>query len=220
MRDRGLVIRTRIVLAFLGLAAAGSRLAAQETTPKLETGASIAVTFSKFGGSATVNPKLQYGFGVGGFLTMHLSRNLAFQPEFQYVLKGSRFAVDTIRTSVIVGYLQVPLLAKFIIPAAQPNGISPHFYGGIAGSVRLDCRLNVKNGSRSISQTCSNTDEPPPKRWDASAVVGAGASVRRMFVDVRFDLGLTRIGATTGQEDVKNRTLYLMVGTGFRTPRD
>jgi hypothetical protein len=213
------VIPTRIVLAFLGLAAAGSRLAAQEATPKLETGASIAVTFSKFGGSATANAKLQYGFGVGGFLTFHLTRNFAFQPEFQYVLKGSRFAVDTVRTSVIVGYLQVPLLAKFIIPAAQPNGISPHFYGGIAGSVRLDCRLNVKSGSRSINQSCSSAAEPPPKRWDASAVVGAGASVRMMFVDVRFDLGLTRIGAAPGQEDVKNRTLYLMVGTGFRAPR-
>lgn len=219
MRHFGFVIPRRAVLAFLGLVGTGSRLAAQETTPKLETGASIALTFSKFGGSATVNPKLQYGFGVGGFLTMHLTRNLAFQPEFQYVLKGSRFAVDTVRTSVIVGYLQVPLLAKFIIPAAQPNGFSPHFYGGIAGGVRLDCRLNVKNGNNSVSQTCNNTAEPPPKRWDVSAVVGAGASVRMMFVDVRFDLGLTRIGAAPGQEDIKNRTLYLMVGTGFRAPR-
>ena len=219
MLQRRLVIFTRAALTFLGLATTGGRLGAQEAPPKLETGASVAVTFSKFGGSATENPKLQYGFGVGGFLTMHLSRNLAFQPEFQYVLKGSRFAVDSIRTSVIVGYLQIPLLAKFIIPAAQPNGISPHFYGGIAGAVRLDCRLNVKNGSSSVSQTCGNTNEPPPKRWDASAVVGAGANVRMMFVDVRFDLGLTRIGSTSGQEDVKNRTLYLMVGTAFRAPQ-
>ena len=209
----------RLYPLLIGLTALGSRLDAQETTPKVETGASISLTFSKFGGSATVNPKVQYGFGVGGFLTLRLTRNLAFQPELQYVLKGSRFSVDSTRTSVIVGYLQVPVLVKFIIPAADPNGISPHFYGGIAGSFRIDCRLNVKTGGRSVAQTCSNAEEPPPKRWDANAVVGAGANVRWMFVDVRLDLGLTRIGAAEGQEDIKNRTLYLMVGTAFRTPQ-
>jgi hypothetical protein len=203
----------------MGLAALGGRLEAQETAPKVETGASISLTFSRFGGSGTVDPKLQYGFGVGGFLTLQLSRNLAFQPELQYVLKGSRFAVDSTRTSVILGYLQVPVLVKFIIPSADPNGISPHVYGGIAGSFRTDCRLNVKVGGRSVSQTCSNTEEPPPKRWDANAVIGVGANVRWIFVDLRLDLGLTRIGAVEGQEDIKNRTLYLMVGTAFRTPQ-
>jgi len=210
---------SRLIASLLGLAAIGGRLAAQNSPPKLETGASVALTFSKFGGSATANPKLQYGFGVGGFLTMHLTKNFAFQPELQYVLKGTRFTVDETRTSVIIGYLQIPVLVKVILPASEANGISPHFYGGIAGGLRTDCRLNVKTGNNSVSQTCTNSEDPPPKRWDAAAVVGAGASFRWMFVDVRFDLGLTRIGATPGEEDVKNRTLYLMVGTAFRTPQ-
>lgn len=214
------MIPARNSLIVLSLAAVAGRLDAQRPTPKLETGASIALTFSKFGGSAAANPKLQYGFGVGGFLTLHLTRNLALQPELQYTLKGSRFSVDSTRTSVILGYLQIPVLLKFIIPASEPNRLSPHFYGGIAGSLRTDCRLNVKSGNNSVSQTCSNQPEPPPKTWDASAVVGAGANFSWIFVDIRFDLGLTRIGATPGQEDVKNRTLYLMVGTAFRTPRD
>lgn len=209
----------RAFLILLSLAPPASRLNAQNPAPKVETGASIALTFSRFGGSATVNPKLQYGFGVGGFLTMHLTRNLAFQPELQYVLKGSRFSVDSTRSSVLIGYLQIPVLVKFIIPAGEPNRISPHFYGGAAGGLRTDCRLNLKSGNRSISQPCTNTEEPPPKRWDASAVVGAGVNFNWIFADVRFDLGLTRIGATPGREDVKNRTLYLMVGTAFRTPQ-
>jgi hypothetical protein len=219
MRGRRFMIGGRTSGVVLTLAALTARLDAQTSPPKLETGANIAVTFSKFTGSATSDSKLQYGFGVGGFLTMHLTRNLAIQPELQYVLKGSRFVVDSTKTSVLIGYLQIPLLVKFILPAADPNGISPHVYGGLAGSYRTDCRLNLKTGNNSISQSCSNADEPPPKHWDASAIVGAGANFRWVFVDVRFDLGLTRIGATPGQEDVKNRTFYLMAGTAFRTPQ-
>jgi hypothetical protein len=49
--------------------------------------------------------------------------------------------------------------------------------------------------------------------------MGAGADFRYLFVDLRFDLGLTRIGRTAGQEDIKNRTLSLVVGTEFRGPR-
>jgi len=218
MRERR-IMNARVVPILFCVAGVGSRLDAQNPTPKLETGASIAITFSRFAGSDAQNAKLQYGFGVGGFLTMHVTRNLALQPELQYVIKGTRFTVDSTRTSVLIGYLQLPVLVKFIIPASAPGGISPHFYGGLAGGLRLDCRLNVKVGNNSISQPCSNVDEPPPKRWDASAVVGAGANFRWMFADVRFDLGLTRIGATQGQDNIKNRTLYLMVGTGFRAPQ-
>jgi hypothetical protein len=211
---------TRTLPILLSLASVSGRLAAQNPPPKLETGANIAVTFSRFAGTASGNPKLQYGFGVGGFLILHLTKNLAIQPELQYVLKGSRFRVDdSTRTSLILGYLQVPVLVKFILPAATAHGVSPHLYAGMAGSLRTDCRFNAKTGDNSVSQTCNDLNEPPPKSWDASAIVGAGANISYIFVDVRFDLGLTRIGRTPGQDDVKNRTLYLMVGTAFRAPQ-
>jgi hypothetical protein len=210
---------TRTLPILLSLASVSGRLAAQNPPPKLETGANIAITFSRFAGSASANPKLQYGFGVGGFLILHLTRNLAIQPELQYVQKGSRFKVDSTRTSLILGYLQVPVLVKFIIPAGTPNGISPHFYGGFGASIRTDCRLNIKSGDNSISSTCNDLSEPPPKSWDASAIIGAGANFSYLFVDIRFDLGLTRIGRAEGQEDIKNRTLYLLVGTPFRAPQ-
>ncbi len=190
----------------------GASLVAQGE-PGIRTGASAAVTFSRFAGTATEDPRVQYGFGVGGFLTFGLTRNIALQPELQYVQKGARFRTETSRSSLLLGYLQVPLLLKLRVPAG--SGITPHLYGGAAAAYRLDCRLNVNSGNSSVSQPCSNLDEPPPRRWDTSVIGGVGVDFGLLFVDLRFDLGLSRIGATPGQEDIKNRALYLMVGTAF-----
>jgi hypothetical protein len=203
----------------LAVAVGPGALAAQDERPTLRTGASVAITFSRFAGTGTQNSRLQYGFGVGGFLALDLTRNIAIQPELQYVQKGSRFRTENTRSSLILGYLQVPLLLKLQIPTGGPGGISPHLYGGAAASYRIDCRLNLTTGNNSLSQPCSNLDEPPPKRWDASAIAGAGVDFGYLFVDLRFDAGLTRIGTTAGQEDIKNRTFSIVIGTEFRGPR-
>lgn len=205
-----------LLLASVGVAGA---LRAQDDRSRVRTGASVAVTFSRFAGAGTQDPRIQYGFGVGGFLALDITRNIAIQPELQYIQKGSRFQTATTRSSLILGYLQLPLLLKLQLPAGGTSRIAPHLYGGGAGSYRLDCRINVTTGNNSVSQPCSNLAEPPPRRWDASGIVGAGADFRYLFVDLRFDLGLTRIGRTAGQEDIKNRTLSLVVGTEFRGPQ-
>ncbi len=183
--------------------------------PRFRSGVSAAITFSKFSGEATENPRVQYGFGVGGFLGIGLTRHLAVQPEIQYVQKGARFRTETTRSSLSLGYLQLPVVVQVRIPVS--GRVTPHLYGGAAVAYRVDCRLGVTSGNSSVNQPCSNLAEPPPRRWDSSAVFGAGADLGIFLVDVRFDLGLTRIGTTAGQEDIKNRTLYLMVGTGFGT---
>lgn len=215
---RGSAMRRVAGFFLAGLAVAGP-LRAQDDRPRVHTGASVAVTFSRFAGTGTQDPRIQYGFGVGGFLALDLTRNIAIQPELQYIQKGSRFRTDATRSSLILGYLELPLLLKLQLPSGGTGRVAPHLYGGAAGSYRIDCRLHVTTGDNSVSQPCSNLAEPPPRRWDASAVVGAGADFRYLFVDLRFDLGLTRIGRTAGQEDIKNRTLSLVVGTEFRGPR-
>jgi hypothetical protein len=204
-------------VAMLVLGALQNPLPAQDE-PKLETGASISITLSRFAGSGAQDPRVQYGFGVGGFLTFRLTRHIALQPELLFVQKGARFQSESTRSSLALGYLELPVLVKLQFPPANPNGVTPRFYGGVAGSYRIDCRLNVKTGNSSVSQSCSNLAEPPPKSWDASVVAGGGVDFRVLFVDLRFDLGLTRIGSTAGQEDIKNRTLFLMIGTAFRAP--
>ncbi len=184
--------------------------------PRMEFGANAAITFSKFGGSDVQDPRVQYGFGVGAFLTMHLTRNFAFQPELQYVQKGTRYSSGDTRSSLLLGYLQLPLLMQVRVANGR---FRPQVYGGIAGGYRIDCRLNVTMANNSISQSCSNLQEPPPRHGEVSAIVGAGVDAGVLLVGLRLDLGLTRIGSTTGQEDIRNRTLSLVVGSAFRGPR-
>jgi len=190
-------------------------LAAQEES-RYEFGANVAITLSKFGGSDAQDPRLQYGFGFGGFLTMHLTRNIALQPELQYVQKGTRYRTQDSKSSLALGYLQLPVLIQLRVPVGT---LRPQVYGGVAGGYRVDCRLNVTTGASSVSQSCSNLAEPPPKHPELSAIIGAGVDAGVLLVGLRFDLGLTRIGSTPGQDDIRNRTLSLVVGSAFRGPR-
>lgn len=206
----------RSVVLLVPLAIAAGPLAAQEEEPRYEFGANAAVTFSKFAGSDAQDPRVQYGFGVGAFLTLRLTRAIAVEPELQYVQKGTRFRTEDTKSSLQIGYLQLPLLVQLRLP----NGpIRPHVYGGIAAGYRIDCRLKVTTGTSSLDQSCRNLAEPPPRHGEVSAIVGAGVDAGVLLVGLRFDLGLTRIGSTPGQEDIKNRSLSLVVGSAFRGPR-
>jgi len=207
-------IPTRATLFLLALSPAVS--AAQEySTGESRFGAIAALTLSKFGGQDAEGSKLQFGFAAGGTVTLSLTRNVALEPELLYVLRGSKFSSASGSSSVHIGYLELPVLLILRIPPSKPGGVSPNVYGGVAGGFRIDCRVKASSGSVEVIQTCGNQSEPPPRRLDAGLVFGAGVEIRRIRAGVRYELGMMKIHAGDPPNDIKNRTLFFLVGTSF-----
>jgi len=173
------------------------------------------MTFSKVGGADVQDASAQLGFGAGVSMTLDLGPYLALRPELAYLEKGARFTGTGASNSVKLGYLELPVQLVLRLPFASGT-VTPHLSGGGAVGFRFDCRQNITSGGTSVSQTCGSAEEPPPRRFDASLVFGAGVDVRRLRFGARFELGLTKLGRGDQAADVKNRTLYLLAGTSFR----
>jgi len=124
-------------------------------------GVQVGITFSKFGGQDAEDARVQYGFAAGGFATLDLGRYVALQPELLYAQKGVRFTGPGGSSSILLGYLEVPLLLKLRLPASRGfSGVSPHVFGGASIGYRVDCRITLASGTSSISQTCGEEDLP------------------------------------------------------------
>jgi hypothetical protein len=217
----------RILMAGLVLTLAGSSTALPQRRPmKVHFGVLGGAAFDKPGGADATDVNQTYaGFGVGGFVGLQLTPVFAIQPEALYVQKGAKGTVSdpggTITGKIKVAYFEIPVLAKLRMPVKGADIVSPHVYAGPALAYKAGCHVNIAQGSFSASESCSAPDvEGRIKSTDFSVVLGGGVDIGRAIVDVRYGLGLTKISVDSSgtARDVKNRTLYLLVGWTFRTP--
>ena len=90
-----------------------------------------------------------------------------------------------ITAAVELSYLQLPILAKVIVPTPPTSPVTPHFFAGPNFGFEVSCNLTREDGGVSVSAGC-----------DESGVESKG-----------FDFGLSNIDDTTGSSDtVRNRT--------------
>lgn len=208
--------RIGLIAAMLGLSA--STVPAQmHTTFGLQGG----VTLAKFGGAdaaAFEFTKNRVGFAAGGFVALGISPYFTIQPEAMYVVKGGKAEQNGSSAKVKLSYFEVPVLAKLTVPTKGGSRVSPHFYAGPAIAFKVGCTISGSDGSTTISGNCDDNDAQA-KSTDLSMVFGGGLTIRNAIIDVRYDLGLTKVDDSGNGQDVKNRTLYFLVGWQFRTPK-
>lgn len=203
---------SRIGISALVLCAAVVTVAPAQKS--IDFGVMAGGTFSKFGGKDNGDfDKTKVGIAGGVFVTLGIAPQFAVQTEALFAQKGGKNEVDD--ESFKISYVEIPVLAKFRIPA-KGNGsqFSPHVYGGGALGIKSGC--TAKSGS--TTSTCKAIGAEI-KSTDFSLVFGAGVDIGRAMIDARFDLGLSTIDNSSSAEDVKNRTFYLLAGWTFRTPR-
>ena len=194
---------------------------AQHGAAKAHFGLFGGASFDKPGGSDTQQVDGSYtGFGVGGFVGLQLSPSFAIEPEVLYVQKGIKLDATAGNAKIKVPYFEIPVLAKFRIPAKGQSIVSPHLYAGPALAFKTGCHVKGTGSTGTISEPC---DAPAidvrVKSTDFSLAFGGGVDVGRAIIDVRYDLGLSKVGDDpSGNNDVKNRTIYLLAGWTFRAP--
>jgi len=147
----------------------------------------------------------------GGFITFNLSTNLAIQAEALYSVKGAKASAPAdFEISATLGYLEIPILVKIMIPTQA--SVKPCLFVGPALAVNLSHKYKqVDNG------VPSEGDLEGIKSTDLGAVFGAGLDIgRNIRTDLRYALGFAKIFQFEGQTyDVKNGAFSLMIGYCF-----
>jgi hypothetical protein len=161
------------------------------------------------------------GFVGGVYGALGLSPSLAVQPELLFVRKGAKLFgthvsilgtdVGDLGLALDVDYVEIPLLLRLSLPTAGP--VDVRLLAGPVASFKLNEQLsttglvNVKLDTNQI------------KASDFGLAVGGAVAIRSGSLAVvgegRYTLGLTNISDLPFGGDVKNGTIYAMLGLEF-----
>ena len=149
--------------------------------------------------------QFRYGYHLGGFMEIKLSKKLEFQPEVlfnQYsTTLDSSFksiyenVINSHQSSVKLNYLSVPILLNYKL-------IGPiYLQAGPAFSVLMDQNKNfLQNGGDAFS------------KGDFSMIGGAQIKLAKLYLSGRYVVGLANINDIDDKDKWKSQAIQLSVG--------
>lgn len=211
MRSRSLVLSAFILFATLLFPAHSS---AQATTFGVQGGINLANVSFTPGDPSEGNPDFKSRTrGVfGGFVARDFNPNVGLQVDFLYSQKGTKASAeeDGIAFTLEIGvdYIEIPVLIRANI--AGSGGVKARVFGGpsFGFKVRDQTQFSV-NGTVIPDE---DTEEAEFKSSEAGFVVGGAVQFGRVFVDVRYNWGLTNVVGDDSGDVAKSRTFGFMIG--------
>jgi hypothetical protein len=173
--------------------------------------AGAALSTLHISGSGSAPPlKMQLGRSEGIFLLIPMGKALAFQPEVSYVHKGARLDTGGSDThmAIMANYIDIQPLVKIRMGASN----APARFGLLVGP-QLGIKTQIREqewDSTSGGYTVATSSEA--KSIDFGVVGGVGVDLKKVTIDVRYDLGLTNILDTGGIGSIMNRGFLATVG--------
>lgn len=171
----------------------------------LRLGMNVASTSSESNAFDT-NPRtgLVIGFAYGMQLSKH--HPLWLEASLLYSEKGGKTHQDGEKVTYRLGYLQLPIVAKYGINMDDDLYLQPFFGGylsvGITGKMK-------NYGTRESESVFDNM-----KRFDGGLRAGCGLEYKMMYVEVGYDLGLANI-AKDEFDNTKTRCFFVNLGINF-----
>jgi opacity protein-like surface antigen len=161
------------------------------------TGTGKAVSFGIKGGAnisnlednQTANTTSRTAFHVGALVHIHLSPNIAIQPEVSYSSQGAKYPNLGVEK---VNYVNIPVLFQYMFNGGLRLETGPQL--GILTSAQLE---RYSGGDMDVKSQFSNGDFSWAFGIGYLSNVGLG-------IDARYNLGLINV-VNTDQHDVKNR---------------
>lgn len=171
----------------------------------LRLGMNVASTSSESNAFDT-NPRtgLVIGFAYGMQLSKH--HPLWLEASLLYSEKGGKTHQDGDKVTYRLGYLQLPIVAKYGINMDDDLYLQP-FFGGYL-SVGITGKM--KNYGTSESESVFDN----MKRFDGGLRAGCGLEYKMMYVEVGYDLGLANI-AKDEFDNTKTRCFFVNLGINF-----
>jgi hypothetical protein len=195
------------------LAAAASTAAAQKEHSDL--GFQLGYSRARFSGDESGLGESRNGSLFGVFLGAPLAGPLNLQAELFLAKKGGGLSTTVegtpLQVSLQLIYLELPLLARFVIPVG--GRLHPNVFGGASAALNLGCDIQAEVPGLLAQQACDEAGDIAVNTFDFGGVVGAGieydwrkSSAR---LEVRQTVGLRRVAAD-GPE--KNRAWAILFG--------
>jgi len=205
---------------------AASLAAPQASAQNIKLGVKGGVNIADLGGSDVGDTKTKSGLIAGAFAEFMIGDMFAVQPEVLYSQKGTKAAEAGVDAKLKLDYIEIPVLLKVNIPI-EGSKVHPNVYAGPALAIKSSCKLSGSDGSVSIDLDCDDPlivdaigEEFPIKSTDFGLVFGGGISFdvggADVGVDVRYNLGLTKILDVDPSTDTKNKVISIMGTVGFK----
>jgi len=173
-------------------------------------GVKFGLNMANFSGSDVSNTSNRTAFKVGAFGIFDLGGLVSLQPEVLYTMKGASEKIDVLGTTVKVtyklAYLEIPVLVRLNLPL-QGSTLLPGFFAGPAMAFKLSGKVKAEGGG-----STEETDMENVKSTDWGLVFGFGLNVGPIYVDVRYNMGLSTIDDSADPSDIKNRVISFNVG--------
>lgn len=189
--------------AVLVILLAGS-VAAQGLIVEPAIGIKAGVNASNFEVTGTGTSK-KSGFVGGAFAQAPLGQ-MTLQFEALYSQKGfKKSSYEGFNSwESKVDYLELPLTLHVTIPM---NSVSPYFYGGFSVGLQLGAETKHSGTNDQWVDTADALKSPA-----TAFVLGVGLRINRIYLDARFNHGLTDLNDTEGGGVVKDRTFAFTAG--------
>lgn len=173
-------------------------------------GIKFGANFAKSSGNFATTPSYKTAFSVGAFSVYNLSDQFSIQPELLYSIKGYKLDGKDFQVDATFEYLELPLLAKFLV--SNTNTLLISLLLGPSVSYNLDAKFTTKIPGASFSGKIPNFNT-----LDFGAIVGFSilfpVNEGNIVFDARYNLGLTNWDEK--HTDYKNRVITTSVGYSF-----
>lgn len=173
------VLRVLIVVAACGLALS-TPLRAQ-----LRGGVVVGATYSKMTGDFLDSSDYKWNWLAGGYLELLYGSNVSFQVELNYVKKGgTAVAKNTQAIDLDIGYVEVPVLANYLLPLG--DGWESALYGGVGVGVSVICDVRINETSE---VSCSSALSSAKTEWTVPLGVRLGYQLvggSKLLLDARY----------------------------------
>lgn len=187
---------------FLTLAAA--LLISQLMMAQFHIGIKAGANITKVDGKS-FSEEFNYGYNVGGFAEIGLSKKFAFEPEVLFNQYTSTLdsnykhiyenVITSDQTKVKLNYLTIPLLIDYKFLGPIHLQVGPQF-----GVLMSHDKTFLENGENAF------------KNGDFSMVAGAQIKLAQFRITGRYIIGLNNINDIDNQDKWKNQVIQLSVG--------
>jgi len=216
------IARVSIVALFALIPALASAQKPGDVTVGIMAGVNYS-TVNQDPQSSEVTFSYKAGLVAGGFLGYQVTDAFSIEPQVLYSQKGSNVkgtgVNSSLEGSIKIGYIEVPVLAKFWFPMSGSQ-MKPFVFVGPEVEFKVSCTADGAILAVTGSADCDNTgSEVKLKSTDFGVTAGAGigfnAGGQDLRLDARYTLGLSNINDSGDNRDIKNRAFAVTIGLGF-----
>lgn len=198
-----------IVLSFIMIFSVG---AAQAQSQSVQEGVRVGINVATLTGSGAHNASSKLGFNGAFFLTYNFTNYFAIQPEAGVSFAGAKGPLtlggntSNQYTDIKSTYIQIPILAKFKLSSS--SDFEPAIFVGPSFDFNVTNKYDVSSSANNLYPDSS------PSFVSVGGVIGVGANIQRVVVDLRLDLGLTTAYNTPSSS--RNQAYLVTVGYTFK----